>query len=263
MSTHRAPRVEAGGTRVISNELAGDDAPLRRFGAEVGRATGFVEIAKLVCAATRLLGVDSCTVSHHAVTGRPLLAVDNIVDGSNDCRLSWVCGGAWRRDPLYVAMLAHQRPVVEVADGVEIFLTPILEPAGVLGSIRCLSPTLSRGLERDLFTVATVVSVRFVCLGITALTGDAVPARVTPRQCQIAELAVRGLTNFEISKHLGISMNTVKNRLKEAFERLEVRRRVELVGALRTVSRDVNVPFGISRHGGFTIARAHSAGSDR
>ncbi len=63
----------------------------------------------------------------------------------------------------------------------------------------------------------------------------AVPERVRlgPRQRQIAELAALGQTNDEIARALAISVNTVKARLKEVFERLDVRNRTELALEMR------------------------------
>jgi DNA-binding NarL/FixJ family response regulator len=55
------------------------------------------------------------------------------------------------------------------------------------------------------------------------------------RQREIAELAARGYRNKEIATQLGISINTVKARLKEVFEVLWVRNRTELAHALLTV----------------------------
>jgi DNA-binding CsgD family transcriptional regulator len=237
-----------------------DGEGLRRFVSDVARATGFVEIAKLVCAEAAGLGVAGCTVSYHAPTGQPLLAVDNVVERTNEVRLSWVGNGAWQRDPLYLAMLARGGSVASShIDDAYTLLTPILRPCGVLGSIRCVAATvLPRDVERELLMVGAIVSVRFAYLDVTALACNGESIRLTPRQRDVAELAASGLTNDEISDHLGISTNTVKNRLKEAFERLAVRSRVELVRALQRAPADVEVPFGISHHGAFAIARARS-----
>lgn len=237
-----------------------DGDGLRRFVSEIAGSTGFVEIAKLVCTETTRLGVAGCMVSYHAPTGQPLLAVDNMTDRTNEVRLSWVGNGAWQRDALYLAMLARGGSVQSSQrDGGYTLLTPILEPNRVLGSIRCVAATpLSREVERDLLMVGAIVSVRFAYLDVTALGCNGESTRLTPRQREVAELAASGLTNLEISEHLGISTNTVKNRLKEAFERLAVRSRVELVLALQRAPAALEVPFGISHHGPFAIARARS-----
>jgi len=236
-----------------------EDDGRRQFISAVARSAGFVEIAKLVCAESTRLGVDACTVSYHGPTGQPVLAVDNISHRTNEVRMSWVANGAWRRDPLYVAMLARCGVQSVHTGGASTLLIPLLQVDGVLGSIRFVaSSCLPREVERELTLVAAIVSVRFAYLGVTALACSSIPTRLTPRQRDVAELAASGLTNVEVGEYLGISLNTVKNRLKEVFERLAVRSRVELVVALRREPIDVEVPFGISHHGPFAIARARS-----
>jgi len=54
-------------------------------------------------------------------------------------------------------------------------------------------------------------------------------ARLTPRQRVIVDYVARGSSNAEIALVLGISPNTVRNRLADAFERLGVTNRAELV----------------------------------
>lgn len=53
--------------------------------------------------------------------------------------------------------------------------------------------------------------------------------RLTPRQNEIVTLVARGHTNREIGGALGLSPNTVRNRLANAFKRLDVGSRAELV----------------------------------
>lgn len=65
------------------------------------------------------------------------------------------------------------------------------------------------------------------------LHGDpSVCTLLTPRQRAIASMAARGDSNLEIARALGISINTVKARLKDAFERLDVTSRIELAHVL-------------------------------
>ena len=71
--------------------------------------------------------------------------------------------------------------------------------------------------------------------GIGAVPKRPADMQLGPRQHQIAELAAHGHTNDEIATMLGISVNTVKGRLKEVFEILEVRNRTELV--LKAIQR--------------------------
>lgn len=62
----------------------------------------------------------------------------------------------------------------------------------------------------------------------------ALSSALTPRERDIAELVERGLTNAEIAKVLGISKNTVRNRLAAAFERTGSSNRAELVARLHS-----------------------------
>lgn len=58
-------------------------------------------------------------------------------------------------------------------------------------------------------------------------------ALLTPRQVDIGEWLVRGKTNFEIAKLLGLSEGAVKNHVTAIFDRLEVDNRVQAVEKLR------------------------------
>lgn len=57
--------------------------------------------------------------------------------------------------------------------------------------------------------------------------------RLTPRQCEVAELAAVGATAKEIGLHLDISVETVRSHLKAIYQRLGVANRVELASARR------------------------------
>jgi len=63
---------------------------------------------------------------------------------------------------------------------------------------------------------------------------------LTPRQREVAELIVRGMTNPEISKLLGIHIGTVKKNIEVILETLEVSNRTEAVLAL--VDRGIVTP---------------------
>ncbi|MFQ5852793.1 MAG: response regulator [Candidatus Binatia bacterium] len=53
--------------------------------------------------------------------------------------------------------------------------------------------------------------------------------QLTPRERDVLELLTKGATNKEIAAALGISENTVKNRLKNILERLHLENRVQAV----------------------------------
>jgi DNA-binding CsgD family transcriptional regulator len=59
-------------------------------------------------------------------------------------------------------------------------------------------------------------------------------ASLTPREHQVALLAVQGLSNREISEELVVTVKTVEWHLRHVFEKLEVRSRAELRGKLPT-----------------------------
>lgn len=232
------------------------ESRLRGFGVEVGRAQGVVEIAKLVCVETkRLFDLDHCIVSLYAASGRPLITIDNRPDLTDELRLRSLGACAWRGDALLSAMLDCHAPVCGALLDRVTWLVPIIGSAGVLGSFRCEhSPAIAHAIERELFLISMLVSVRLAHLGITAVQGPPAVSQLTPRQHEVARLAARGLTNGEIGEALQISPNTVKNRLKEVFDRLDVLRRVELVHAFDGLPKCVDVPIGISHDGDFTIA---------
>lgn len=54
--------------------------------------------------------------------------------------------------------------------------------------------------------------------------------KLSPRQREIAVFAKQGLTDPEIAKLIGISINTVKSHLKKIYKTLEVSGRTELAG---------------------------------
>jgi DNA-binding NarL/FixJ family response regulator len=52
---------------------------------------------------------------------------------------------------------------------------------------------------------------------------------LTPRQQQVVELAMRGLSNRQISAELRIEEQTVKAHLRDIFYRLKIQRRTSLM----------------------------------
>jgi DNA-binding CsgD family transcriptional regulator len=90
---------------------------------------------------------------------------------------------------------------------------------------------LPHEVERTLQLLVSELSVWCTDHGITPKPEGAV--QLTARQYEIGELASRGLTNIEIADTLGISINTVKVRLKQVFARLNASNRTELSHLLR------------------------------
>ena len=112
---------------------------------------------------------------------------------------------------------------------------PLLGPSGVLATLVCTSQApLTRECERELVIIAMHLSAWWTNRGVdTPAQDDA----LTPRQLEIALLATNGLTNAEIAHELAISINTVKVRLKQVFDRLDVNNRTELANVLRRSTR--------------------------
>jgi DNA-binding CsgD family transcriptional regulator len=223
---------------------------LRGLATALQQAHGFVAIATVVCAQSEtLLGARHCAVSYHADSGQPLVTVDNYAERTDAARLAYL-ESDWRHDALLQSMLTRYAPVSTP----DVLLAPVIEPAGIVGSIRCTQS--GRDHEADVITTAMLIATRLAQLGITPRP-VATPPSLTPRQREIAELAARGLTTPEIAEMLAISPNTVKHRLKEVFQRLSINNRVELVHVLRRQQlAGSDVPVGITRNGDVAIARA-------
>jgi len=94
--------------------------------------------------------------------------------------------------------------------------------------------------ERDqqvLRELRDVLAISEACYRATprVLDGE-VQARLTPRELEIVDLVVRGLTNPEIATALALSLHTVRNHLNTIFRKLEVSTRAELAGMAATRS---------------------------
>lgn len=228
------------------------------FGRRLDERVGVVEIAKLVCLeAVALFGIRQCAVGLRVSGGRSVLAVDNVDELDDDRRVAWICGKLWRREPMYRTELDS---IGRGGEPMHVLSLPVIEPSGLLGVIRYGDRVpFSQGLHGDLVMLSTLVSLRLAHLGFAGSADGSGGAQLTRRQYEIVQLAATGFTNDGIARHLRISHNTVKNRLKEAFRRLDVRSRVELVRALDAAPPMIDVPFGITRDGALTITYAEVA----
>jgi DNA-binding NarL/FixJ family response regulator len=66
--------------------------------------------------------------------------------------------------------------------------------------------------------------------GLKPKTTRAAPSNLTPRERQVLDCVVRGLQNKEIGVVLGISPETIRNHLRNIYDKLQVRCRAEAVG---------------------------------
>ncbi|NBF00631.1 response regulator transcription factor, partial [Nonomuraea sp. KC401] len=60
-------------------------------------------------------------------------------------------------------------------------------------------------------------------------TRQAIPGQLTAQQLRIARMVAEGATNKEVAERLFLSRRTVEHHLRNIFDRLGVRSRVELV----------------------------------
>lgn len=244
-------------------------APGHRFAA----AERFVDAAEMLCAEAVALGARGAGVLLHRESGPPALAVDNLPELADEHRLYTVTRAHWNDNPLFGAL----RRRIGVLDGEDLggiafvevardhgyqgtaneaLFAPLIAPGGWFGTVACvLRRPADAVLERELSLLATELSVWCTAHGIGRLPDLAVP-ELPARQHQIARLAASGRTNVEIAGELGISVNTVKLRLKQAFERLHVNNRTELANVLRRLAPLDGVPEGVTHRGAIAITRA-------
>jgi DNA-binding CsgD family transcriptional regulator len=110
---------------------------------------------------------------------------------------------------------------------------PVLGANGVVATIACsASQRFTAEQVRELMVIATCLSVWCTQRGVGTQRLDEI--RLTPRQLATARLAARGATNADIAVRLDVSINTVKMRLKQVFELLDVSNRTELANVLRS-----------------------------
>jgi len=69
------------------------------------------------------------------------------------------------------------------------------------------------------------------------LASPRLPASLTPRQRDVAQLASRGLSNREIAHRLSVSVRTIEGHLYQAFAKLGVTERSQLASVLRSPTK--------------------------
>jgi len=214
-------------------------------------AERFVDAAAAVCDEAKRLGARDTTIVLLYDGGPIAVSIDDAIDVSDDHRK--LALQLWETSPAFQSLRERLAPCAFETS----FVAPLVGHRGWFGAIMCrtLGP-LSPQFERDFAMLATHLSVWCTDRGIGAVPKRPANMQLGPRQHQIAELAAHGHTNDEIARRLGISVNTVKGRLKEVFEILEVRNRTELVHVLRLLAPREEVPRGITRLGAVTVTRA-------
>lgn len=222
-------------------------------------AESFIDVATTICeAATKVFALHECAVTLHVDGSRPLIVIDNIQSADDRERERWFDHPeVYVNDPMLRALREHHAAVADDrGDRIATLLLPLIEPAGLLGTIRCgHAGGFSAVLRRDLEVLATYASVALARLEIT-VASQAAP-HLSPRQRDTARLAALAFTNREIAVELGVTESTVKKHLKEVFVRLGILRRSELV-TLRALARNEDVPVGVTHVGEIAIARRPS-----
>ena len=235
----------------------------------------FVDAAARLCEAAAELGASAAVLLHRA-SGPAGIMVDSFRDVTDDGRRWLLTEESWRVNPSMIEMrrqvaivgsevfdvpahasLVREKGYVGV-DGKKHVGVPLLGPGGWFGTIGyALTEAPAAEVERELGILATDLSVWCTQHGISTLP-DVRP--LAPRQHEVARLAAAGRTNPEIAEELAISVNTVKLRLKQTFDRLGVANRTELASVLRRLAPLDGIPPGITHRGGVTITRGEVAG---
>ncbi|MFE0175097.1 response regulator [Streptomyces sp. NPDC059002] len=92
--------------------------------------------------------------------------------------------------------------------------------------------------------VAVSLSEGRVTMGATPSQGP-----LSPRETEVIDLAAQGMSNYQIARHLGIAEGTVKRHMRNIFDKLRARSRVEAANkAVETGLISHPVPVGRRPH---------------
>jgi len=233
-----------------------DHVPVVALTAALREAYGILAVGRAAFSALAdITAFGTCIIALHGPDGRPVLTVDSAdkreARARTDSEREAFLDQGWAADSLLTALLATHLP--QAND--DALLIPLVEPAGLVGTLRCeLVSPCSRIDERRATAVAMVVAARLQQLGVTAAT-LASNDLLTRRQRDTADLALRGMTTDQIAAALAISRNTVKKHLHEVFDRLSVSNRVQLARALQLTQATSDVPLGVTHSGDVVLAR--------
>ncbi len=133
------------------------------------------------------------------------------------------------------------RPVV----GLALTADPPVAAAATLGirafvgcdqTLAALIRTVRRAVRGDAVCPASIAGVLFASLNSPEPVVSGLPAEaLTRREREIGRLVVRGLSNKKIASALIIEPATVKNHVHQILRKLDVHRRGQAAGVLRTL----------------------------
>jgi DNA-binding CsgD family transcriptional regulator len=196
----------------------------------------------------RLFGTAGATIEIFDAELRPVLAFDTV---------PWVSATTIRKylrfghahDPLYQRLLATHLPATtedvvsdlaayarKFAEGMGdatprmawTLIGPIAADGRLAGAIRLFrDERFPPGMREEMVVLCLHASGVLSRIGPDGRT-DAGLGRLTERQVEIADMVVRGDTNAEIGRQLGLSLASVKKHLAITFDRLQVANRTEL-----------------------------------
>lgn len=222
------------------------------FVQDVGKAGHSGELAGLLGEACRDLGFDYFALTEHAdpgLAGEPFIRIANYPEqwvdyfdrrqlGTSDPvhRASGLTsvGFAWSDLSNLIQLTGEDRRILELACEQGIgngFTVPAHVPGEVNGSCSFATRTGSDLPAGGLVAAQLVGAFAFEAarrIWRVRPAAAAMPARLTDRQRDCLLWAARGKSDWEISRILGVSHDTVTQHLKQARERYGVAKRTEL-----------------------------------
>jgi DNA-binding CsgD family transcriptional regulator len=222
---------------------------MKRVVSQLRACATVADVTRVVTAeSARLFGTVGVTIEIFAADLRPVLAFDTV---------PWVTTSTIRKylrfghalDPLYQRLIATHLPATteDVVSDVLAYarqfeagmgdaaprlawtmIGPIAADGRLAGAIRLFrDQRFPPGMREEMVVLCLHASGVLSHLGPDGRT-DAGLGRLTERQVEIADMVVRGDTNAEIGRQLGLSLASVKKHLAITFDRLQVANRTEL-----------------------------------
>lgn len=140
--------------------------------------------------------------------------------------------GGWKQSKIYQNFCAYYNHE-------HIAIAPIVYDGHLVAAIHFARTKGIRGFNSQDLACLSAVSLHCSATLTKLRTRTSIDSssakRLTDRELQIAQLVAQGLTNAEIAVRLWISVNTVKQTLKNIFRKLNVSARAQMVAKLTGV----------------------------